>query len=67
MKTKIAHILYYLMKCEWLKNESNYLVTCKYFRLILQPLQLLQMLIAIFSNSSSHYLTSYFQNTFNEL
>ena len=27
------------MKCEWLKNESNYFVTCKYFRLILQPLQ----------------------------
>ena len=23
-------------KCEWLKNESNYFVTCKYFRLILQ-------------------------------
>ena len=37
MKTKmIAHIndvLY--MKCEWLKNESNYFVI--YFRLILQP------------------------------
>ena len=29
----------YIMKCEWLKNESNYFVTCKYFRLILQPLQ----------------------------
>ena len=27
------------MKCEWLKNESIYLVTYKYFRLILQPLQ----------------------------
>ena len=27
------------MKCEWLKNESNYFVTCKYFRFILQPLQ----------------------------
>ena len=27
------------MKCEWLKNESNYFVTCKYFRLILQLLQ----------------------------
>ena len=27
------------MKCEWLKNESNYFATCKYFRLILQPLQ----------------------------
>ena len=27
------------MKCEWLKNEPNYFVTCKYFRLILQPLQ----------------------------
>ena len=27
------------MKCECLKNESNYFVTCKYFRLILQPLQ----------------------------
>ena len=22
------------MKCQWLKNESNYFVTCKYFRLI---------------------------------
>ena len=29
----------YMMKCEWLKNESNYFVTCKYFRLIVQPLQ----------------------------
>ena len=28
-----------IKKCEWLKNESNYLVTCKYVRLILQPLQ----------------------------
>ena len=27
------------MECEWLKNESNYFVTCKYFQLILQPLQ----------------------------
>ena len=27
------------MKCEWLKNESNYFVTCKYFRLILKSLQ----------------------------
>ena len=28
------------MKCQWLKNESNYFVTCcKYLRLILQPLQ----------------------------
>ena len=27
------------MKCEWLKNELNYIVTCKYFQLILQPLQ----------------------------
>ena len=26
----------YIMKCEWLKNESNYFVT---FKLILQPLQ----------------------------
>ena len=29
----------YILKCEWLKNESNYFVTCKYFQLILQPLQ----------------------------
>ena len=28
------------MKCEWLKNESNYFVTCKYFWLILQPLHI---------------------------
>ena len=27
------------MKCEWLKNESDYFVTCKDFLLILQPLQ----------------------------
>ena len=33
------------MKCEWLKNESSYFVTFKYFWLILQPLhfRLLQM------------------------
>ena len=31
-----------ILKCAWLKNESNYFVTCKYFRLILQPLQTLQ-------------------------
>ena len=60
------------MKCEWLKNESNYFVTCKYFRLILQPLQtykceLTSVLAAIYSCSSSHYLTSYFQNMFNKL
>ena len=28
-----------IRKCEWLKNESSYLVTCKYVRLILKPLQ----------------------------
>ena len=22
----------YIMKCKWLKNESNYFVTCKYFQ-----------------------------------
>ena len=38
MKTKMIAICY-IMKCEWLKNESNYFVTCKYFRLTLQPLQ----------------------------
>ena len=27
------------MKCEWFKNKLNYFVTCKCFRLILQPLQ----------------------------
>ena len=27
------------MKCGWLKNESNYFVTCKYFQLIFQSLQ----------------------------
>ena len=53
------------MKCEWLKNESNYFVTCKYFRLILQPVT--SVLAAIYSCSSSHYLTSYFQNMFNKL
>ena len=44
-KIDLSHTHYFLeiskilMKCEWLKNESNYFVTCKYFRLILQPLQ----------------------------
>ena len=33
------YIYIHIMKYEWLKNESNYFVTCKYFRLILQPLQ----------------------------
>ena len=33
------YIYIYIMKCEWLKNESIYFVTCKYFRLILQLLQ----------------------------
>ena len=33
------YIYIYKMKYEWLKNELNYFVTCKYFRLILQPLQ----------------------------
>ena len=28
----------YIIKCEWLKNVSSCLVTCKYFPLILQPL-----------------------------
>ena len=37
--TKSAKEYIYIMKCEWLKNESIYLVACKYFRLILQPLQ----------------------------
>ena len=65
-----TYIYIYIMKCEWLKNESNYFVTCKYFRLILQPLQdcykceLTSVLAAIYSCSSSHYLTSYFQNMF---
>ena len=27
------------MKCQRLKNEWNYFATCKYSRLILQPLQ----------------------------
>ena len=27
------------MKCELLKNEPNYFATCKYFQLMLQPLQ----------------------------
>ena len=27
------------MKCEWMKNDSNYFVTCKYFKLILQLLE----------------------------
>ena len=39
------YIIYiYIMKCEWLKNESDYVVsfvTSKYFRLIWQPLQII--------------------------
>ena len=56
-----------------LKNESNYFVTFKYFWLTLQPLQdchkygITSVLAAIYSCSSSHYLTSYFQNMFNKL
>ena len=42
MKTKVLayinELLYNVMKCEWLKNESNYFATCKYFQLILQTL-----------------------------
>ena len=33
------YIYPYIMKREWLKNNSNYFVTCKYFRLILESLQ----------------------------
>ena len=33
------YIYIYIMKCEWLKSELNYFVTCKYFQLILQSLQ----------------------------
>ena len=33
------YIYPYIMKRDWLKNESNYFVTCKYFRLILESLQ----------------------------
>ena len=29
----------YIMKHEWLKNESNYFVTCKNFWLNVQPVQ----------------------------
>ena len=39
------------MTCEWLKNESNYFVTCKYFRLIRYSLKRLQ--------DESKVLTSY--------
>ena len=30
------------MKCQWLKNESNYFVTCKYFRRLICNLFRLQ-------------------------
>ena len=43
----------YIMKCEWLKNESNYFVTCKYFRLILQPLQTVTNVVKSLSFSIS--------------
>ena len=58
---------------EWLKNESNYFVICKYFQLILLHLEavtkceLTSVLSAIYSFSSSCYLTSYFQNMFKKL
>ena len=93
----------YIMKCEWLKNESSYFVTCKvlssYFAtckvlssyfvtckvlssyfvtckvLSVDPAtssdcykcEVTSVLAAIFSCSSSHYLTLYFQNMFNKL
>ena len=36
---EMCYIMCYIMKCEWLKSESNCFVTCKYFQLILQTLQ----------------------------
>ena len=62
-----------MMKCKWLKNESNDFVTCKCFQLILQPLQTVNngevtsVLAATYSYSSNHYLSLYFQNMFNKL
>ena len=48
------------MKCDWLKNESNYFVPCKYFQLILQPLQVLtryKIMRLILQPRAFHYIT----------
>ena len=37
----------YIMNCESLKNKSNYFLTCKYFQLILQPLQTFRLLVLL--------------------
>ena len=50
----------YIMKREWLKNEPNYFVTCKYFWLILQPLQTVQMWTKV---SFSRYLKLLFKTS----
>ena len=54
------------MKRKWLlKNESNYSVTGKYFRLILHPSDCytdLVVLAAIYGFSSSQYLSSHCRN-----
>ena len=38
-KTKYKRFNMRAMRCEWLKDESNYFATRNYFGLILQPLQ----------------------------
>ena len=37
----------YIMNCESLKSKSNYFLTCKYFQLILQPLQTFRLLVLL--------------------
>ena len=44
------------MKCEWLKNESNYFVTCKIFQLILQPQLILQSLTTRISLCNTSFI-----------
>ena len=53
----------YIMKCEWLKNESNHFVTCKYFQLIVELLQtvtnVMYVKCHIYFNISLHQLQIY--------
>ena len=59
----------YIIKYEWLKNDSNLFVTCKYFRLSVDltdssdccKYELMSVLAAIYSCFSSYYFTSCFK------
>ena len=66
-----------MSRCDWmwLKNVSNYFVTCKYFRLSVDPAtssdcdkcELTSTLAAIYSCPTNYYLTPYFTNMLNKL